>query len=107
MYHILLEQLSTIFGTFLDFVPPGQVSHVDERNYDKKNGANQGGLEFGRRYKTKVQEKRRGHLQTEIHDCRFLKFWSFISWITPDTQNTALKDRKLSRKIVILIAETY
>ena len=42
------------------------------------------------------------HLQDEIHNCCFLEFWSFTGWKTPDTQNTALRDRKLIGKLLYL-----
>jgi hypothetical protein len=45
----------------------------------------------------KGQANRCEHLQNEIHDCRFPKSWSFIGWKTPDTQNVALKDKKISK----------
>ena len=105
-YHILLEQLRPFSGTFLDFVPKWQVRHIDERNYDNKNGASQSGLKLG--YKmVKRQGNRSEHLQNEIHYCCLPEFWSFFSWKTPDTQNAALKDTKWVGNLIYLITETY
>ena len=61
-------------------------------------------LEFGTKKKNGKEKKHRWgkrkpkewgwtNLQNEIHDCCFSESWSFITWITPNTQNTTLKKK--------------